>query len=146
MAHRFVEETGGTVFLFGLEAERPATALVKSRLKTEDVIDFTGRLNLPEQAGLMGWALHLCTHFLCNDSGLMHIAIALGVPTLAIYGSGDPGYAGYKKKGAFEALQHAEIFCVPCLRNHCVRFGSAYNECLNSVTVDEVLAGLKRLG
>ena len=145
VARRFLDETGGTVFLFGIESERPATSLVKSRAG-KGAVDFTGLLNLPERAGLLGWALDLCDYFLCNDSGLMHVAIALGVPTLTVYGSGDPNYASYKKKGPFLSIQHREIFCVPCLRNNCVRFGSSYNECLKAVSVDEVLTGLKRLG
>ncbi|EFH11199.1 hypothetical protein HMPREF0731_2580 [Pseudoroseomonas cervicalis ATCC 49957] len=45
-------------------------------------IDAVGRLELPEAAAL----LSRCALFLGNDSGLMHLAAAAGVPTLGLFG------------------------------------------------------------
>ncbi len=47
-----------------------------------DAVDLTGRLSLPEASA----CLARCTLFVCNDSGLMHLAAAAGTPTLGLFG------------------------------------------------------------
>jgi heptosyltransferase-2 len=69
-------------------------------------VDLCGKLDLPALGGFIS----RCSAFASNDSGPMHIARALGVPTLAIFGSTDPGM--------FEFEGHAALFagveCAPC--------------------------------
>ena len=79
-------------------------------------VDLAGRLDLPTLGGLIA----RCAAFVANDSGPMHIARALGVPTLAMFGSTDPGM--------FEFDGHRALFagveCSPCSffgRSRCPR-------------------------
>ena len=69
-------------------------------------VDLSGKLDLPTLGGLIA----RCAAFVANDSGPMHIARGLGVPTLAFFGSTDPGM--------FEFQGHRALFagveCSPC--------------------------------
>ncbi len=68
--------------------------------------DLSGELDLPALGGFIAG----CAAFVANDSGPMHIARALGVPTLAFFGSTDPGMFDFR---GHEAL-FAGVPCAPC--------------------------------
>ncbi len=69
-------------------------------------VDLSGRLDLKALGGFVS----RCAAFVANDSGPMHIARALGVPTLAFFGSTDP------EMFAFEGhrVLFAGVPCAPC--------------------------------
>jgi heptosyltransferase-2 len=133
VASKILEERGGTVVLFGSKSEQNITAMVGSKIKGA-VVDTAGQLDLPE----LGWVLSQCDFLLANDSGLMHVASCFQVPSVVLFGPSDPTYA-LPPWGRFVPIQHKEISCVPCLRNHCVRLGDHYKECMNTIGVSEVL-------
>lgn len=85
--------------------------------------------------------LSLCGGFAGNDSGCMHVAAMLGIPTVAVFGSTDPARTG--PLGAKTAVLYRGIECSPCLARTC-RFGH-YN-CLNSIEPTEVAKSLENLG
>jgi len=135
----FVKRTGGTVLLFGAEKEKIVTERILKKLNGKG-IDTAGRLDLPE----LGWFIKSCDAFVCNDSGLMHVADSFSIPNVVIFGASEPLYA-LSTWGRSVALQNKGIACVPCLRNRCVRFGRYYNECLQSIEPPDVLDALWRL-
>jgi heptosyltransferase II len=100
-------------------------------------IDTAGRLNLPQ----LGWLVSQLDKFLGNDSGLMHVAAAFKIPSVVLFGASEPKWA-LPQTGTFRAIQHPEVFCVPCLRNECVRLGTGYKECQAKITVEEVFSAL----
>jgi heptosyltransferase III len=65
------------------DAERTMAAPVLAALP--GAVDLVGRLNLPEVAA----CLARCSLFIGNDSGLMHLSAAAGVPTLGLFGPTD---------------------------------------------------------
>lgn len=69
-------------------------------------IDLGGRLDV---AGLLGLMPH-CAAFVANDSGPMHLARAAGVPTVAIFGSTDPGNFAWEGHRALAVA----LPCAPC--------------------------------
>ena len=75
--------------------------------------NFCGQTSLGVAIGLV----RQCNFFVTNDSGLMHIAAALGVPTLAIFGSTDPIATG--PRGPKTRIVRHEIECAPCLKPEC---------------------------
>jgi len=95
---------GLQVAVQGTEDERPVTAKVCQG--APGVADLTGRLDLAALGGFVS----RCAAFVSNDSGPMHLARALGVPTLALFGSTDPGM--------FEFTGHRALAlslpCAPC--------------------------------
>jgi ADP-heptose:LPS heptosyltransferase len=70
------------------------------------IVDLCGQLDL---RGLGGFISH-CSAFVANDSGPMHMARALGVPTLAFFGSTDPGMFDFRG----HAFMFAGVPCSPC--------------------------------
>jgi len=76
---------------------------------------------------------------LCNDSGAMHLASALGVPTLAVFGSTEPQLTG--PMGArSRALRH-HVPCSPCFLRECpIDF-----RCMKSITPQMAIAAAEEL-
>jgi ADP-heptose:LPS heptosyltransferase len=67
------------------------------------------------------------------DSGPMHIAAAMGTPTVALFGPTDPERTG-PYGGGHKVLQ-GRMTCIPCFKRKCRE-----NQCMREIEVEEVLA------
>jgi len=76
---------GARVALFGAKGERAAAAPVLSSVPATRRIDLVGTADLPTVAA----CLRRCDLYIGNDSGLMHMAAAVGTPTLGLFGPGN---------------------------------------------------------
>jgi heptosyltransferase-2 len=81
--------------------------------------------------------LSLCDAFAGNDSGALHVAGALGLPTVGIFGSTSPERTS--PLGRRTTILYKGIGCSPCLQRTC-RFG--HYDCLRTIGVEDVLAAL----
>lgn len=72
--------------------------------------------------------------FITNDSGMMHVAAALGAPTVAVFGSTDPNLTG--PIGKKTAVVIKKTPCSPCFERTC-RFG--HYDCLTKISADDVV-------
>lgn len=77
-----------------------------------------------------------CSHFLSNDSGPMHIASALGIPTCALFAPTDP-FTHLPLAGSTMALEIAKQ-CSPCEVKDHPYFASGACRCIGEITVSEV--------
>jgi len=84
--------------------------------------------------------LSIVDGFVGNDSGAMHVAAALGRPTVGIFGSTNPERTGPMGPKTRVLWRHLE--CSPCLQRTC-RFGH-YN-CLVEITPESAIAALRSL-
>ncbi len=139
VAKRHVASTGGGVLLFGSEREAPVTRVIQQAIG-KAALDTAGKLSLPE----LGWFVSRCQKFICNDSGLMHVASAFHIPTVVVFGASDPTYA-LPQTGRFISLQRTDIDCVPCLRNTCVRFGDMHLACLKGISSNDATMSLNQV-
>jgi heptosyltransferase-2 len=85
VADRLADGFSAQIVLFGSSEDNDTAATVQARAKYP-MFDLTGKTGLKEAMAMMA----RCRLFISNDSGLMHVAAALGVPTIAIFGSTNP--------------------------------------------------------
>ncbi|HZC58734.1 MAG TPA: lipopolysaccharide heptosyltransferase II [Chthoniobacterales bacterium] len=97
--------------------------------------DLTGRTSLAELVA----QIQRCHVLLTNDTGTMHLASFLGVPTVAIFGSTEPALTGPLGRGHIVIRHHVE--CSPCFLRECpLDF-----RCMKAVTVDEVVSAVEQV-
>jgi ADP-heptose:LPS heptosyltransferase len=82
-----------------------------------------------------------CSVLVTNDSGMMHMAVGLGVPVVAIFGSTVAEF-GFGPLGDRDTVLERDLDCRPCAP-HGARFcWQGHGACLRGVTVDAVLAAV----
>ncbi len=81
-----------------------------------------------------------CNALVSNDCGVMHISVAVGTPTVGIFGPGQE-QIWFPYSPPHKALRK-HVFCNPCHLNVCNRQGNEYMECMQLLTVDEVLSSV----
>jgi heptosyltransferase-2 len=122
--------------LVGSPAERPQCEAIASASHTGAIIS-AGATDIGDLVAL----LSLCAGFAGNDSGAMHAAAAVGIPTVGIFGSTQPERTG--PLGPRTRVLYRRISCSPCLARTC-RYG--HYECLKQLGVGEVAAALDAAG
>jgi heptosyltransferase II len=116
------------VVLVGAPSERAKCEEVAAASKAGAMIA-AGHTNIGELIAL----LSLCDGFIGNDSGCMHLAGALGIPTVAIFGSTNPVRTG--PMGPKTRVIYHQLECSPCLARTC-RFG--HYHCLTQIEPAEL--------
>ncbi len=104
------------VAVFGHGSERAAAQPVLDAIPTERRVDLIGRLGLLEVHA----CLYRCSIYVGNDSGLMHLAAAAGIPTLGLFGpSRESLYAPWGARcAAVRPLQSYEELIGPDYDRH----------------------------
>jgi heptosyltransferase-2 len=112
---RVARALGASVTIFGSAAERAICEAVAERLRAAgvEVRNLAGETSLGEFIDLAA----ACRVFLTNDSGGMHIASALGVPTVAVFGATDD--VGTGPTGPLARVVREAVDCAPCLLREC---------------------------
>jgi ADP-heptose:LPS heptosyltransferase len=137
LAHRAAAR-GNQVVIFGGPAERELTREVAGDV----AIDLGGQTTL----ALLAAGLASCHQVITNDSGPLHLAAAVGTPTISLWGAGDPARTG--PPDGHVVIRDRRLPCLECVKNQCPRRGAgyilpdAYMECMNLISVDDVLASV----
>ncbi len=124
---------GLRVVLFGAAIDAPVAE--EFLAKFPEAENRVGKTSLAEfMAGLAGAKL-----VLCNDSGAMHVAAALGRPTVAVFGSTEPQLTG--PLGPRAAVLRHHVPCSPCFLRECpIDFG-----CMKGITPEMVVEQAEKL-
>lgn len=134
LADRFHREAKAEVMLLGSEKEKKTLDKVEGLCKTP-VCNLAGALNLGQVIALMS-RLHA---FIGNDSGAMHIAAALGLPTVAIFGPTNwETTAPFSQKA--KLVRHA-VECSPCMLRTC----PIDHPCMTGIHVEDVVRSFSEL-
>ena len=135
VADALVDEFGADVILFGASSEIEICRKIAERMRHRPV-SFAGQTRMNE---LPAFFSH-CQLFLGNDSGAMHVAAAVGVPVVAVFGSTDP--EGTAPVTAKRILVRHAVSCSPCFLREC----PIDHRCMTRVSVEDVRrAGAKML-
>lgn len=135
LADWLIREKKTPILFVGSRGEREAVEQIVQKMK-QKAINIAGKTTLPELTELIRRA----EYFICNDSGPMHLAAAVGTPVVALFGPTDPNKIG--PYGAGHKVIRKEISCSGCHRNRCVRD----NECMRAISVEEVIKEISDCG
>ena len=134
LASRIVRNFGAPILIFGSEGDKKVASQVGQDARVP-LIDLTGMTTLAQAMALIA----RCRLFITNDSGLMHVAAALGIPVIAIFGSTDPERTG--PLGEMCRVVCRPVSCAPCLKTECPED----RRCMGLISVDEVFEEVKTI-
>ncbi len=132
---------GDQVWLFGSQNDQPVTGQILAALppeQREQVSDLAGRTQLADAVDL----LSVADAVVSNDSGLMHIAAALGRALVVVYGSTSPGFT--PPLGERVRVERTGVDCSPCFQRECPLTENRYR-CLTELDPARVVAALDEL-
>ena len=124
---------GAAVWVFGTAADRAAAERIRA---VAPAIDLTGRTRLTDAVDL----LSVASAAVVNDSGLMHVAAALGVPLVALFGSSSPDFT--PPLSASATILARDLECRPCFERTCPL---GHLDCLRGIAVDRAFDALAAL-
>ena len=128
IADRLVQHFNAEVLIFGGKKESELVHTV-ANLMDARAVPFAGNLQIRELAA----CIEKCDLFLTNDTGPMHIAAAVGTPTVSLFGPGN--HVRFQPLGALHQTIRHDVPCSPCKQftDKCKD-----NICMKKITVDEV--------
>lgn len=130
---------GWQVWLFGSKSDHPVGEAIRAALAPElreATVNLAGQTSLAEALDLLSCADAVVS----NDSGLMHVAAALGRPLVAVYGSTSPQFTPPLAEQV--EIVRLGLDCSPCFERTC-RFG--HYDCLRELSPPAVLNAVQRL-
>jgi len=131
LANHLQTQWDAEVILFGAAGETDVSSAIASEMKRVP-IDLTGKTTVADLPAL----LSQCHVFIGNDSGAMHVAAAVGIPTVAIFGPTDPfGTAPVTPR---RTIVREQPYCSPCFLRRC----PIDHRCMTSITTREVEAAV----
>ena len=149
MAERFAEaadQIAQNVVAHGLQPDRVRCVIVGGSgeevlgqhiadlMQTKPVV-FSGKTSI----GVLKAIIQRCRLFLTNDTGPMHIANALGVPVVAVFGP--TNHATTSPYGEGHILVRTPVNCSPCMLREC----PIDHRCMTGVTVEQVVCAAEQI-
>jgi ADP-heptose:LPS heptosyltransferase len=135
LAKRLIDEGSSVVVVGGKEDIATGRAIVDGL----SVLNLTGKTSLCGTAGVLNRSQLLIS----GDSGVLHIGVGLGTPTVSLFG---PGIAAkWAPRGKHHIVINHKLPCSPC-----TRFGTTPPcpigaKCIQDISVDEVFAAVQKL-
>jgi len=121
---------GHQIWILGSAKDRAVGDAIAQTADAPHVHNLCGQTELADVVDL----LSLCTAAVSNDSGLMHVAAALGKPLVALYGSSDPKHTPPLSPQAH--VLYLGLSCSPCFERQCPL---GHTRCLHDIHPDQVL-------
>lgn len=133
LANRLQMQSGADVILFGTSSEAPVSSAIVGGMHRPP-IDLTGKTPISDLSSL----LSQCHLFIGNDSGAMHVAAAVGLPVVAVFGPTDPfGTAPVTPRCS---IVQEKPYCSPCFLRRC----PTDHRCMTRVTPEAVEAAARQ--
>ena len=131
LAKQLIDQ-GYRIWIFGSPADQATGETIVS-IAGHDCINLAGETSILEAIDLLA----ICQTVVSNDSGLMHIAAAVGTRVVAIYGSTSPGFTPPISEEAH--IVRRSLDCSPCFKRTCPL---GHKDCLNKLMPEQVLEQL----
>lgn len=135
LANWLITQKRAQVLFVGVSDEIQLITQIQALMQYES-INFAGKTTLPQLASI----LQKSSMFIGNDSGPMHLAAAVGIPTIGLYGPGDPKRFGPVGEKCYTIQKKND--CPPCTGDIC-KFGD--EGCLAMIQVKDVIDIVEKL-
>lgn len=144
LINKAINELDGKVIIFGSASEagiadeiiESAGAMHGSPPSHTHILNMSGKTTLRQLAALIAE----CDTFITNDSGPMHIASALFIPVVAIFGSTNKFITGPFGEG--HKIITKDLPCSPCMKRECPE---GHLKCMEEIAAEEVFSALKEV-
>lgn len=137
LGNRLIADLGGDVLLFIGPGEKELTRVITAKMQPRPLVVCDKTIH--QVAALMS----KCKVIVSNDAGLMHVAVAVGVPVVAVVGPIDPRRT--RPYGIRNRVVSLELPCSPCYDHFRLGFACSHNppfECLKALEPDTVLSAV----
>ena len=157
VSNRATKELNAKVVLLGSAEEKPITDIVwipafagmtrsgndnePNQAMTPTIVNLTGKLSLKELAAVISELKLL----ICNDGGPLHMAVALGVKTVSMFGPVDDKVYGPYSPSEKHVVIKKDLPCRPCYKDFRFIGCSNNRKCLGDITIDEVYEKVRGL-
>jgi len=131
-ANRLAEQNDADVVLIGTAGETLVTGAIAQKLR-KPAIDLTGKTTIAELPG----TLSQCHLFIGNDSGVMHVAAAVGLAVVGVFGPTDP--FGTAPATSRRAIVQEKPYCSPCFLRRC----PTDHRCMTGISAEMVEAAAR---
>lgn len=134
---RYYNSQGWQSWIFGSDRDRSIAEAVCHHAGP-GCINLAGKTSLEEVVDLMS----ACQAVVSNDSGLMHLAAAIGRPLVAIFGSSDPGFTPPLAMPGRFFIERLDLECSPCFERECPL---GHLRCLRGLHPERIMRALDTL-
>ncbi len=124
--------------ILGGKAEAELGASLAARA-SQGVVSAAGQMSLLETAALLKRSAAVAA----GDTGVMHLATAVGTPTIAMYGPGVEEFGFFPWQARARVLQ-VDIGCRPCSAHGSARCPRGHHRCLRDISPETVARALER--
>jgi heptosyltransferase-2 len=135
LATRLGKQPHAEIILLGSSQEKSIIERVASQTQAR-TFNFTGQLSLGQAIAL----IEQLNGLICNDSGAMHIAAALKVPTVAVFGPTEWNTT-YPFSRLSTIVRKEGIECAPCMLRNC----PIDHRCMVRIGIDDVLKSFRQI-
>jgi heptosyltransferase-2 len=129
-----VKELNSRVIFLGSKAEYSQIDEIQQQAGP-GTYNMAGQLSIRQTFAV----LQRCRVVVCNDSGLMHAAAALGVPIVALFGPTSVEETG--PAGVAQTIIHHPIECAPCFERECPL---QHHQCMKNISIEEVQQAIEK--
>ena len=126
-----LDDAGYSVWVLGSESDQAAGQFIADNSAARSLC---GHTSLADAIDLLAY----CQHAVTNDSGLMHLAAAVGTRVHAIYGSSTPAYTPPLTEN--RVIHDLQLDCSPCFKRDCPL---GHLNCLKGILPAVVFAGVQ---
>jgi lipopolysaccharide heptosyltransferase II len=141
VADKLVENYQAKIIILGDFSEKVLAESVVKNMHCE-AIDFSGRTTIGELAALLNKMKIVIT----NDGGPLHMAVALGVKTVSIFGPVDElVYGPYPPSDRDIVVSNQDVTCRPCYKNFRFTGCISNRRCIEDISTEEVYSAARSL-
>ena len=141
VADALVERCAAQIIVNASPAEREVARSVAEAMREPPAISFADCENT---VSLLKSLMKRCSLLITNDTGARHVAAAMGIGVLTIFGSTDPRWSriDYPR----ERILRADVPCAPCQHKRCpFPPGPTYHQCMKAISTEAVLEAAEEL-